>query len=129
MQRPFARALAALFPTAFLLPLAAQSPSSSSVPAGGPRGAVPRHDFTDVTAFSGIGLANELTESLAWGDYDHDADEDLYLTINGANRLFRNDGAGRFTDVTAVAGTTGMGFSVGTAFGTWTTTATSISTS
>ena len=58
-----------------------------------------------------------LTESVAWGDYDNDGDEDLYLTVDGPNHLFRNDGGGHFTDVTDVAGVGNQGFSVGTAFG------------
>lgn len=73
--------------------------------------------FTDITAQAGVGLPGRLTESLAWGDYDNDGDEDLYLTSDGANNLFRNDGGGLFTDVTAIAGVGHMGFSVGTAFG------------
>lgn len=44
----------------------------------------------------------------AWfGDYDADGDPDLYLTCAGPNRLYRNDGALRFTDVTAASGTAG----------------------
>ncbi len=73
--------------------------------------------FTDITAGAGIGLDGKLTESVTWGDYDGDGDEDLYLTSDGANNLFRNDGGGTFTDVTAEAGVGHEGFSVGTAFG------------
>ena len=39
-------------------------------------------------------------------DYDGDGDPDIYLTAVGPNRLLRND-AGRFTDVTALAGVAG----------------------
>jgi len=73
--------------------------------------------FTDVTEDAGIALSDWLTESVAWGDYDNDGDEDLYLTVDGPNHLFRNDGGGRFTDVTDTAGVGNQGFSVGTAFG------------
>jgi hypothetical protein len=73
--------------------------------------------FTDVTDEAGIALTEWLTESSAWGDYDNDGDEDLYLTVDGPNHLFRNDGDGRFTDVTEEAGVGNQGFSVGTAFG------------
>ena len=73
--------------------------------------------FTDVTEEAGIALEGSLTESVAWGDYDNDGDEDLYLTADGPNHLFRNDGGGRFTDVTQAAGVGNGGFSVGTAFG------------
>ena len=41
---------------------------------------------------------------VAVGDYDGDGDEDLYVTQVGANRLLRNDGGGRFEDVTREAG-------------------------
>ena len=41
---------------------------------------------------------------LAAADYDNDGDVDLYVTNVGANALLRNDGAGRFTDVTSEAG-------------------------
>jgi len=54
---------------------------------------------------------------VAWGDYDDDGDEDLYLTNDGQNRLFRNDGSDRFTDVTRSAGVGDLAFSVGAAFG------------
>ena len=73
--------------------------------------------FTDITTTAGIGLTNQLTESVTWGDYDNDGDPDLYLTSQGANNLFRNDGGGAFTDVTATAGVGNGLFSVGTAFG------------
>jgi enediyne biosynthesis protein E4 len=37
----------------------------------------------------------------AWGDYDNDGDQDLYISnYGGTNRLLRNDGAGSFTDAT-----------------------------
>jgi hypothetical protein len=73
--------------------------------------------FTDVTDDAGIALPGILTESLAWGDYDNDDDEDLYLTNNGINRLYRNDGDDVFTDVTEEAGVGDDGWGVGTAFG------------
>ncbi len=73
--------------------------------------------FTDVTDQAGIALTDLLTESVAWGDFDDDGDEDLYLTGNGTNHLFRNDGGGFFTDITEDAGVGDPGFGVGTAFG------------
>ena len=38
-----------------------------------------------------------------WGDYDNDGDPDLYVSRNDyrPNRLFRNNGAGSFTDVSS----------------------------
>lgn len=73
--------------------------------------------FTDITASAGVGQPGVLNESVAWGDYNNDGAPDLYLTNNGANKLFRNDGGGAFTDVTATTGVGNAGFSVGTAFG------------
>jgi len=72
--------------------------------------------FTDVTLTAGIGRPGVLTESVAWGDYDNDGDEDLYLTNDGPNRLFRNDGGDAFTDVTEIAGVGSARWSVGTGF-------------
>ncbi len=73
--------------------------------------------FTDVTATATVRLPETLNESIAWGDYDNDGDQDLFLTNDGPNALFRNDGGDVFVDVTAEAGVTGAGFSVGAAFG------------
>lgn len=43
---------------------------------------------------------------VAVGDYDRDADLDLFKThcADDTNVLYRNDGAGQFTDVTVPAG-------------------------
>lgn len=58
--------------------------------------------------FDAAGLLFEETASEpAWGDYDNDGDLDLYLTAVYKGRrstLYRNDGSGRFTDVTWLAG-------------------------
>ena len=66
-----------------------------------------------MTAVIGNGIPGRLTESVAWGDYDNDGDQDLYLTSDGANSLFRNDGNDVFTDVTAATGTGKALFSLG----------------
>ncbi len=69
---------------------------------GGP----PDYRFTD--AFPGSGVRFEETHSNpTLADFDLDGDLDLVLTSIYAGRssfLYRNDGGGRFTDVTFVAG-------------------------
>ena len=47
------------------------------------------------------GLDDPLSETNGGcaADYDNDGDQDLYTTIHGANKLFRNDGTGVFEDV------------------------------
>ncbi len=63
-----------------------------------------------------------------WLDYDGDGDIDLYLVNSGSlpgwtgsdattNRLYRNEGKGRFTDVTEKAGVQGRGYGMGCAAG------------
>ncbi len=44
------------------------------------------------------------------GDYDNDADMDIYVTNVGANVLLQNDGSGRFVDVTRESGAGDEGF-------------------
>ena len=63
--------------------------------------------FTDVTTQSGaVNVGGAL--GVTWEDYDNDGNLDLYIVnsvpANLANRLFRNNGSGTFTDVAAAAG-------------------------
>src|SRR5688572_6630875 len=95
--------------------------------------------FRDVARGTGIQLIHQnhptprkhLIETVPGGvaafDYNHDGRIDLFFT-NGAatpslekedakywNRLYRNDGGMKFTDVTADAGVAGAGYSMGAA--------------
>lgn len=95
--------------------------------------------FEDASAASGLNFVLDnspterkfLVEAMAGGaaafDYNNDGRLDLFFT-NGAelpslkktsaryaNRLYRNEGSGRFTDVTAAAGLSGSGYSIGAA--------------
>ncbi len=94
--------------------------------------------FADVTAQTGIAfehrdgsggqyyIMESVSAGLALFDYDRDGDVDVYL-LNGAalqgtrydppptNRLYRNDGSWKFTDVTEASGTGDPGFGLGVA--------------
>jgi uncharacterized repeat protein (TIGR01451 family) len=71
----------------------------------GPVSMVYRNDGGTFTGFS-AGLAGVALSSAVWGDYDNDSDLDVLLTgQTGAgdplSRVYRNDGAFRFTDIGA----------------------------
>lgn len=59
--------------------------------------------FTDVSAGSGLDVSFQGM-GVACGDYDGDGRVDVFVTGVGEQRLFRNEGGGRFRDVTAEAG-------------------------
>ena len=59
----------------------------------------PAAAFTEVGATAGVNDSG-IGTGAAWGDYDGDGDPDLYLVNGAANKLYRNDGAGSFTDIT-----------------------------
>jgi hypothetical protein len=66
--------------------------------------------FTDVTRQAGVagtGNATAYKTGVAVGDFDNDGRLDLYVTAFGANTLYRNNGNGTFSDVTAAAGVAG----------------------
>jgi len=67
----------------------------------------PALSFADMASGTDMEMADELIESIALGDYDGDGDgdEDVYLTVQGKNRLFRDDGGMSFTVVTDETGT------------------------
>jgi hypothetical protein len=61
--------------------------------------------FTDVTEESGIGLSESYTIESVHGDYDNDGYPDLAVgTLHSGALLLRNDGEGRFVDVTVEMG-------------------------
>src|SRR6185312_15218925 len=60
--------------------------------------------FTDVTAAAGVAGGDSFGMGVAVGDYNNDGRPDLFVTAYGRCTLYRNDGNGAFTDVTAKAG-------------------------
>ncbi len=85
------------------------------------RGAIAQ-SFTDVTAWAGVDYLQfeipvpfvtngieYMNGGAAVGDYDNDGFPDLYVTrSHDTDILFRNNGDGSFTDVTAAAGLTAI---------------------
>ena len=60
--------------------------------------------FTEVGSAAGVADAGSST-GLGWADYDADGDLDFYVANWGqADRLYRNDGSGTFTEVGSAAG-------------------------
>ncbi len=60
--------------------------------------------FEDVTGKAGVGDAKGYGIGVAIGDYDNDGDPDIYVSNYGKNVLYRNNGNGKFTNVTDDAG-------------------------
>ena len=87
--------------------------------------------FEDVSTGSGIDTPSRITWALALVDYDQDGDVDLVTADDqgakapakyggvdhGFVRIFRNDGSGHFTNVTAEVGTNRFGAWMGLSFG------------
>jgi hypothetical protein len=131
--RPVSRRGAAIPCVCFLLAL------SGPGPAAGPTASKPaKPTFTEVAAASGIAFRHvsgataekNMIEDMGSGvcvlDYDADGDPDLYFVQSGpvrsgagrpGNVLYRNDGKGRFADVTRQAGVAGYGYGMGCAAG------------
>ncbi len=77
----------------------------------------PDGSFTDVTAAAGLSDAgNNYGMGVAVGDYNNDGFADLYITNYGRNVLYRNNGDGTFSDVTAEAGVAAGGWSASAGF-------------
>ena len=59
-------------------------------------------NFEDVTAGSGLDVPL-YGMGVAVGDYDNDGREDVFISAVGPDRLFHNEGGGKFRDVTQEA--------------------------
>jgi len=115
----------------------------ASAAAGAAPAAPPRILFTEVSAQAGIDFthvnggsgAKNYIETMGsgacWLDYDGDGRIDLYVVNSGilpgyvappgapapTNHLYRNEGGGKFRDVTAAAGVPGAAYGMGCAAG------------
>jgi hypothetical protein len=88
--------------------------AAASPPAQGPRDGIGSGvRYTDVATAAGVAFVHVddvapfgmVSSAAAWGDYDNDGDQDLYLTdMERPNRLYRNNGNGTFTDVATEMG-------------------------
>lgn len=73
--------------------------------------------FENVTRAAGVGLDSVVCVSASFADIDNDGDQDLFVTaVRDGNFLFENDGSGKFTDVTDLAGLRHSGHSSGALF-------------
>lgn len=87
----------------------------STDPPGGPSQML-RNDgvangFATFTPVNWVPPILSCAHGAAFGDYDRDGDLDLFVTMNGRDRLYRNDGVGLlggFVDVTVTANVAGM---------------------
>jgi hypothetical protein len=61
--------------------------------------------FADLTSRAeGLPFVTSQISGTAWGDFDNDGDQDLYLSSFGTNLLYRNNGDGTFSNIAAAAG-------------------------
>ena len=72
--------------------------------------------FTDITKTAAVENRGNYGQGAACADYDNDGNVDLYVTNFGTNVLYRNNGDGTFTDVTASAGVGDPGWSSSACF-------------
>ncbi len=74
--------------------------------------------FKDITSVSGLDVNEKnINVSAAFADIDNDGDADLFVTnIKSGNKLFENDGGGKFTDISKSAEIDYVGHSSGVTF-------------
>jgi len=83
-------------------------------PARKPRNALYHNNrngtFTDVTASAGVAGGDSFGMGVAVGDFNNDGFPDLFVTAYGRCTLYRNNGNGTFSDITAKAGLAAAGW-------------------
>ena len=113
-----------LYVTAYLWPNAAsQLPRPYYDATNGPPNVLYRNlgdgTFADMTSEAGLDENNNrFSHACTWGDYDQDGRPDLFVANDfGRKNLYRNQGGGRFQDVTAEAGVEDAGAGMSVALG------------
>ena len=113
-----------LYVTAYLWPNAAsQIPRPYYDARNGPPNVLYRNlgngTFEDVTDETGLNENNNrFSHACAWNDFDQDGQLDLFVANDfGRKNLYRNQGGGRFRDVTAEAGVEDAGAGMSVALG------------
>lgn len=73
--------------------------------------------FENITESAGVGLANRISVTASFADFDNDGDQDLFVTtVRTGNVLFENLGNGKFKDITERSGLAYSGHSSGAVF-------------
>ena len=73
--------------------------------------------FEDITEAAGVGVPKEVGVGASFADIDNDGDADLYVTrVRAPNKLFINDGSGKFADASEKSGLDHLAHSSGSVF-------------
>ncbi|MBM4165723.1 MAG: T9SS type A sorting domain-containing protein [Ignavibacteria bacterium] len=74
--------------------------------------------FTDVASSAGIGLADGSARGCSWVDFNNDGLLDLYVPTGGnsANKFFKNNGDGTFTDIASLVGMNDIANTIASSF-------------
>ena len=71
--------------------------------------------FSNITSYAGIGIV-ELVHGSALADVDGDGDLDLSFAVDGANKLYVNDGTAQFNEQASPRGLADTGYGITTMF-------------